>query len=149
MNEPDRYERVTRTTITLALALATGLLAIALLLSDSGLAAEKGAERGRAGVNSKNKPLDGLDGKPSKGNSSWQPRQYATDKDVGNMTGGPAKGARGFSWGVKPAQKSPLRLVKPLTTQAKPSSWAHQYELKSGRVHLYDHTFESPKHRRR
>jgi hypothetical protein len=132
---------------TIALALAAGLLATALPFSGSGLAAEKRGERGIGGVNGKNQPLDGLDGKASKGNSSWQPRQYATDSDTGSVTGGPAAGARGFIWGVKPAQKAPLRRFKPQTT--KPSSWAHQYELKSGKVHLYDHTFERPGHRRR
>jgi hypothetical protein len=133
---------------TIAVALAGGLLATAFPFSDSGLAAEKSA----ASANSKNNPLDGLDGKASKGNSSWQPRQYATDNDTGNITGGPAEGARGLSRGVKPegrAQKAPLRHLKPLTEQAKPSPWAHQYELKSGKVHLHDHTFERPGRRRR
>jgi hypothetical protein len=132
---------------TIALALAAGLLAIALRFSGPGLAAERSAGRGTVGVDSKSKPLDGPNGKASKGNSSWQPRQYATDSDTGNVTGGPAAGARGFSRGVKPAQKAPLGHFKPQTT--KPSSWAHQYELKSGKAHLYDHTFESPKRRRR
>jgi hypothetical protein len=87
-----------RTTITLALC--TALLATALQLSDSALAGQpskaalKQNERPRAPGTKATK------GKPAA--FSWQPKQYATDNDMGNLTGGPAKAARGFSWGVKP-----------------------------------------------
>ena len=137
--------------MTVMLTLSAALLPAALVFSDSGLAVEKD-ERGIVVLSGKKKPLNGADTKTGKGKSSWQPRQFAVSNDLGNITGGQAKGARGLRRAVNPAVGGSIQLqpsVKPPVQPANPSTWAKPEQLRTGKTNLYDHTFEPPKNRRR